>query len=412
MLLTFQIETFGCKSNQYDSQLWRRLFLDAGWMESADSADVCLINTCAVTAAAERQARQVIRRFKRENQRGILIVAGCYGQLAAQSLTKTNGVDLAVGIHNPLNVETVKRFLGLSFSNDGAEICDFSGHTRAFIKVQDGCSHACSYCIVPRARGGSRSRDLAEVAAEAQKLLDIGHRELVLTGIRLGDFKPSLSLLVSILGGLSGLARLRLSSLEPDDVNEELIDSIGRLSNAAKHLHLPLQSGSDRILSAMGRPYSVRQYRQWLERIQEKIPDITFGTDLMVGFPGEAEEDFRESLEAVLELPISHLHVFTYSRRPGTKAAVFPGQIPEAVKKERSQRLRQAFREKQLGYWQSLIGSREEVLFETGESGVWSGLSEHYFRVRVRSTEPLDNQLRRVRLASVRDDGLEGVLDP
>jgi threonylcarbamoyladenosine tRNA methylthiotransferase MtaB len=132
----------------------------------------------------------------------------------------------------------------------------------------------------------------------------------------------------------------------------------------------------------------------------------------MVGFPGEAEEDFRESLEAVLELPISHLHVFTYSRRPGTKAAVFPGQIPEAVKKERSQRLRQAFREKQLGYWQSLIGSREEVLFETGESGVWSGLSEHYFRVRVRSTEPLDNQLRRVRLASVRDDGLEGVLDP
>lgn len=412
MAKSFNIVTFGCKSNQYDSQLWRRLFLDAGWKESPEAADVCLVNTCTVTAAADRQARQAVRRIRKHNAGAKIIVAGCAGEVAAGAFAKMPEAGLVVGRHGRENAEKVNRFLGMADRSSGGGIDRFSGHTRAFIKVQDGCSHACSYCIVPRARGASRSRDLAEVVAEAQRLLAAGHRELVLTGIRLGDFKPSLGLLLATLSSLPGLGRLRLSSLEPDDVDRELVETLARLPKAARHLHLPLQSGSDRILAAMGRPYSLERYRETLGKVAGENPGVTFGTDLMVGFPGETEEDFMSSLRAAVELPISHLHVFSYSRRPGTRAAVMSGQVPEAIKRERSLRLREAFEAKRRCFWQGLVGGREEVLFESFEGGWWSGLSEHYFRVRTPSPEALGNQFRRVRLVSVGDDCLGGELEP
>lgn len=365
-----------------------------------------------VTAAAERQARQAARRARREAPKSLVILAGCAGEAAAAGFRRMKEIDLVVGRYGPSAVAAARRFLGANSASEPCGIDRFSGQTRAFLKVQDGCGHACAYCIVPKARGASRSRDLAEVVAEAGRLLDSGHREIVVTGIRLGDYRPSLSLALASLAGLPGLDRIRISSLEPDDVPDQLIDAISRYPKIARHLHLPLQSGSDRILAAMGRPYGIGQYRDLLERIKGCIPGMTFGTDLMVGFPGEAEEDFRASLEAALGLPISHLHVFSYSRRPGTRAAAMGGQIPEAVKKERSQRLREAFGEKQQRLWQGLVGGRESVLFETGEDGRWSGLGEHYFRVFADSPDSLRNQLRLVRLTSVLDEGLAGVIEP
>jgi len=412
MAKSFNIVTFGCKSNQYDSQLWRRLFLDAGWKESSETADVCLVNTCTVTASADRQARQAVRKLRRENPRCALIVAGCGVAVSPEAFSRMPEVDLAAGRYGPESIGKVARLLKLEAVRGPESIRSFAGHTRAFLKVQDGCGHGCAYCIVPRARGGSRSRDLASVVAEARDLLEGGHRELVVTGIRLGDFRPSLSLMLSALAGLPGLDRLRISSLEPDDVTDELVETVSRQTVIARHLHLPLQSGSDRILKAMGRPYLIGQYGELLDRISRSIPGMTFGTDLMVGFPGETEEDFRASLEAARQLPISHLHAFSYSRRPGTKAAVMPGQIPEAVKKERSQRLRESFREKQQGLRQDLVGKRETVLFETREGGRWTGLGEHYFRVLAGSEDGLHNRLRRVRLTSVCGEGLEGELEP
>jgi threonylcarbamoyladenosine tRNA methylthiotransferase MtaB len=408
----FSILTFGCKSNQYDSQLWRKVFEQAGWHESSDSPDVWLVNSCAVTAAAERQARQAVRRARREAPGSLVIVAGCAGDVDAESFGRMKEADLVVGRYGPPSVTSALRFLGAGHAAGPSGIDRFAGQTRAFLKIQDGCSHACAYCIVPRARGASRSRDLAEAVAEAVRLLDSGHREIVVTGIRLGDYRPSLSLALAALAGLPGLARIRISSLEPDDVADQLIETISRHPVIARHLHLPLQSGSDRMLKAMGRPYGIGRYRELLERISRRIPGMTFGTDLMVGFPGESEEDFRASLEAALGLPISHLHVFSYSRRPGTRAAAMGGQIPEAVKRERSQRLREAFSEKQHKLWHGLVGARETVLFETGRDGRWSGMGEHYFRVFADSPDDLHNRLRSVLLTSVQSEGLTGEVGP
>lgn len=405
---TFHIETFGCKSNQYDAQLWRRLFVDSGWSEAEVSPEVYLINTCTVTASADRQAKQTVRRIRRQQPSCTIVVAGCGPVAWPEAYSRMPEVDLAVGRYGPNSAAELTRFLDLQRTGSIDSIKVFSGHCRAFLKIQDGCSHSCAYCIVPQARGASRSRDLAEVVAEARGLLNSGHREIILTGIRMGDYRPSLPLVLSALAGLPGLLRLRLSSLEPDDVSDELVEAIGRHQIVARHLHLPLQSGSDRILAAMGRPYGIEQYREILKRISIKIPNMSFGTDLMVGFPGETEEDFRASLEAARDLPISHLHIFSYSRRPGTRAADMPGQIPQALKRERSHRLREAFRKKQESYWGSLVGRREDVLFESKQDGLWSGLGEHYFRVFVESDLDLFNRMATVQLTSLCDNGMTG----
>jgi threonylcarbamoyladenosine tRNA methylthiotransferase MtaB len=411
MTKTFQLISFGCKSNQYDSQLWRELLLQGGWQEGdGGQADIVLVNSCSVTAAAEEQARQAVRKCKKQNAKGKVIVVGCYGQLAHEALGAIPEIDLVAGPYNPDNVRTISKFLGLKDGATSLGISGFAGHTRAFLRVQDGCDHACSYCVVPRARGRSRSRDLAEAVAEARRLIDNYYKEVVITGIRLGDFKPSLRVLLRALASLPGLERIRLSSLEPDDVAMELVEAMAENPAVARHLHLPLQSGDDGILKAMNRPYTMGQYRSLLEDIRRQVPSMTFGTDIIVGFPGETEEQFGNSYRAVQELPITRLHVFSYSRRPGTPAAAMAGQIPTAIKKERSARLREMFRDRQMRYWESQQGSETAVLFERRDSRRWSGLGEHYFRVSVDSDHDLKNSLRPVRLTSADGEGMAGEL--
>ena len=408
----FNIITFGCKVNQYDSQLWRAALEQAGLSPSGPGqpADIVLINTCTVTAAADQQARQTLRKIKKQNQKTKIVVAGCYGQVNEKALKDISQADLVVGRCSPDNLLSVLCELGFSQKTAPEGIKSFSGHTRAFLKVQDGCDHRCSYCIVPLARGRSRSRELSDIMAEAGRLVGSGHKELVLAGVRLGDFKPSLRVLLKSIHDIPGLERIRLSSLEPDDASDDLIETIAELPKVARHLHLPLQSGDDKILKLMNRPYSMKYFSALLHKVKKAVPEMTFGTDIIVGFPGEGEQEFGQSYNAAKDLPLSQLHVFTYSKRPQTKAAEMPGQIPEGIKKERSQRMREMFAQKQHQYWGSLSGQSTPVLFESRGKGSWSGLSEHYFRVTVESDDDIKNKMLPVKLLTANDDGMSGAL--
>lgn len=404
----FQITTFGCKANQYDSQLWRTTLEDAGLRYVENRADLYLVNTCSVTLSAEQQARQAVRRIVRNNPSAKIVIFGCYGQLAASELQKINGVGLVLGRHSKEAAGQLLQWLDLSSDKLPFRIKTFHGHTRAFIKVQDGCNHRCSYCVVPLARGASRSRPLDEILGEARTLAAAGHRELVVTGVRLGEFKPSLGVLLRSLNVIPGLLRLRLSSLEPDDLSDDLMETMREIPLLARHLHLPLQSGSDAILRRMNRPYTASNYLGLLNRLRCAMPDITVGSDIIVGFPGETEELFGQGARNVMEMGFTHLHLFTYSRRPGTSAANMAGQIPENIKKERHHRLKDMFecaRQKQLA---ESAGSMERVLAESCQNGFWSGLGEHYQRIYFRKSGDVSNSMVRVHLLEPFQQGIRG----
>jgi threonylcarbamoyladenosine tRNA methylthiotransferase MtaB len=403
---TFHITTFGCKANQYDSQLWRTSLENAGLQYDAASPDILLVNTCSVTTAAEQQARQTIRKIIRNGPAARVVITGCYGQLSASELKKINGVDLVLGRYGKETAAGLLSWLNLGSNEIPSGIRSFRGHTRAFIKVQDGCNHCCSYCIVPLARGPSRSRPLDEILSEARALTVSGHRELVITGIRLGDFKPSLGLLLRSLKDVPGLERIRLSSLEPDDLNEDLIEAMQDTPALARHLHLPLQSGCDSILRVMNRPYTVAYCRELLAKLRRAMPGITIGSDVIVGFPGETEEHFGQSVRNIRELGFIHLHIFGYSKRPGTRAAGMPNQIPDSIKRERLQRLRDVYEKMQNEYFASRRGQAELVLAETCDNGMWSGFGEHYHKVYFRSEGDARNKLVRVRLSGPFQQGM------
>jgi threonylcarbamoyladenosine tRNA methylthiotransferase MtaB len=405
---SFQISTFGCKANQYDSQLWRTTLEKAGLVYADASPDICLINTCSVTASAEQQARQAVRKSIRGNPKAKTAIIGCYGQLAASALEKIDGVGLVLGRHSEMSARKLLDWLDIGSYKLPKGIKDFKGHTRAFIKVQDGCNHRCSYCIVPLARGASRSRPLDEILSEANALVASGHRELVITGIRLGDYKPSLGMLLRSLASIPGLVRMRLSSLEPDDLTDDLIDTMQDIPKLARHLHLPLQHGCDSILKKMNRPYTVDYYRELLEKVKRAMPDITIGSDIIIGFPGETEEHFGQGVRNIKELGFTHLHIFTYSKRPGTKAAVLPGQIPENIKKERLHRLKDMYATLQNGHFESLKGRRELVLAESYDRGLWSGFGEHYHKVYFRAEGNLKNSMVRISLTEPFQQGMSG----
>ena len=407
---SFQITTFGCKANQYDSQLWRATLENAGLRYDDDKTNIFLVNTCSVTSSAEQQARQTVRKIVRNNPSAKIIIIGCYGQLAAETLAKIDGVGLVLGRHSSEAAGQLLNWLGIGQDKVPSRIKTFHGHTRAFIKVQDGCNHRCSYCIVPLARGPSRSRPLDEILNEAQTLTASGHRELVVTGIRLGDFKPSLGILLRSLKDIPGLDRIRLSSLEPDDLSDDLIETMQGIPLLARHLHLPLQSGCDSILKKMNRPYSVAYYRELLDKLRRAMPDITVGSDIIVGFPGETEEYFGQSVRNIKEMGFTHLHIFSYSKRPGTKAALMAGQIPDDIKKERLHRLKDIHENLQQEYFSGLAGNVETVLAESRDKGLWSGFGEHYHKVYFRTDRDMKNKMVRVKLSAPYEQGLMGEL--
>lgn len=424
--------TLGCKVNQYDTEAMINLFTEAGYevVDYKEEADVYIINTCTVTHQGARKSRKITRRIKRKTPEAIVAVVGCYPQVAPEEVLEVSGVDLIVGTEGRKEiVDLVEQAQladePLNFVQSVMETDDFEEipiteskeRTRASLKVEDGCDHFCAYCIIPYTRGPVRSRELTDAVEEAKRLAQNGFKEIVLTGIHLGaygkDKEEELSLIDLIKGLLpiSGLERIRLSSIEATEVKSELIDLIAEEAKLCRHLHLPLQSGSNRILKAMNREYTTAEYASKIERIRAEIPEIAITTDVMVGFPGETEEDFIETYEFIEELGFSDLHVFKYSKREGTPAAKFSDQVHSKVKKKRSAKLRELGAEMAAEYRSRFQGKKLDVLLEEErdhQTDLLTGLTDNYLRVKVDDQDRYKGQLVDVNLVDTKDDYLVG----
>jgi threonylcarbamoyladenosine tRNA methylthiotransferase MtaB len=424
--------TLGCKVNQYDSDAMRTLFVKNGYRQAGEdeNADVYVINTCSVTSIGDRKSRQMVRRIRRSHPEAIIAVAGCYAQLAPEVFEKMGDVDVIVGVHNrshivdyveeakkrtdhkPLN-ETVDIMKVKTFENMSVDVTG-EVKTRAFVKVQEGCDNYCTFCIIPYARGKLKSRLQKDAVEEIKKLVSQGYREVVLTGIHLGNYGKdlhdgtSLATLVSELVKIPDLLRIRLGSVESVELSEELISIIKNEPKVCRHLHLPIQSGSDAVLKGMNRHYRLPQFKALIRELREKVPGIALTTDLIVGFPGETEENFLETLDTLKELKFSGIHVFPYSRRTGTPAATYPNQVTNEVKKERVHRVQELEKEISLEYRSQFMGKVVHVLAEEVKNGYFEGLTGEYIRVSIKDSHVERGHMYPVRIDMVTEDGLAG----
>jgi len=421
------IATLGCKVNQYESAALGETLARQGHtlVPFSATADCYIINTCTVTARTNYQSRQIIRKAIRKNPDAIVVVTGCYAQTAPGELAEIPGVSLIAG-HG--EKDQIPALIGHLLKNrlevrvgDIAEnrrysslaVTRFHDHTRAFLKIQDGCNAWCSYCIVPSARGRSRSLGEDQVLEQLRNLGQAGYREVVLTGIHLGaygkDLSPAVSLddLLRKVEGERPVERLRLSSIEPTEISADLISLLRQSTLLCPHLHIPLQSGDDAVLSAMGRHYSTAFYKALLVDLVGTIPDLAIGIDVIAGFPGEDEGAFERTVELIEALPVAYLHVFPYSERPGTPAAKMPDQVPPDEKKKRAEILRNLGARKREAFSRRFQGRTLRVLVEERSdrsSGLRKGFSDNYLSVHL-----INNKASQVNsLVSVRLEGLEG----
>ncbi len=423
--------TLGCKVNQFESEVMEGLFKEAGYeiVEHSQPADVYVINTCSVTSLGDKKSRQLIRRVQRQNPEAVIAVTGCYAQIAPEQIKAIEGVRVVLGTANRRRiVEYVEQaILQNGKIIDGVTdimkvrefedipILDMPTRTRAFLKIQEGCTNFCSYCIIPFTRGPLRSRPLDSVRREAEKLLANGFKEIVFTGIHLGaygrDFKDGTSLADAARAvlDLPGLRRLRLSSLESIELSDELLALLRDNPRFSHHLHLPLQSGSDYVLKRMNRHYDREEFARLLARVREAVPGVSVSTDVIVGFPGETEDMFSESLNYIRSLKFSRMHVFPYSPRTGTPAADMPDQVPEHVKKERVHRLQAVAGEMSQEYCRSYLGTIQRVLLETDTNGEKDGLTDTYIRVYTEAEGEL-GEIYDVRLERLYKDGVYGTI--
>ncbi|VBB06094.1 radical sam [Lucifera butyrica] len=422
--------TLGCKVNQYETEIMEGLFKQYGYQTAdfTECADVYVINTCSVTHLGERKSRQAIRRAVRSNPAAVIAVTGCYAQISAEQIAAIPDVDVIIGTRERQKivqlVEEARRSshrinavqdIMQADTFEDIPLFDTPGKTRAFLKIQDGCTNFCTYCIIPYARGPLRSRPLASIIREAEKLAEAGFQEIVLTGIHLGaygrdlDGQLTLAEAVKAVLRVDGLARLRLGSLESVEVPAEIIDIMQQDPRLCPHLHLPLQAGDNRILKAMNRHYSTEEYRRLVAGLQERVPDLAVSTDIIVGFPGETDEMFNNALAFIDNMNFSRMHIFPYSRRTGTPAAEYPLQVPEEVKKKRGRQMQDLARKKKAEFTQPFIGRTMEVLFETQVNGVIDGLTRNYLRVYAANHNTVQpGMIRNVQLEKPYQDGLWG----
>lgn len=409
---TIAFVTLGCRVNQYDTDSMRGLFLKAGYTEKDfhEEADVYVINTCSVTQVGEKKSRQLIRRAKKMNQDAAVIVTGCYAQLAPELLAAMPDVDAVIGTNERHRiVPIVDELLGqhrdepVTAVHDARQQEAFEEiplyptaveHTRADLKIQEGCNNFCTYCIIPYTRGALKSRRPDAIVAEAKRLTAAGFKELVLTGIHLGAYgreqedKPTLAYILRRLLAETEVQRVRLGSIESLEVDDDLVDVINGSERICPHLHLPLQSGSDAILKAMNRKYTKAEFIDLIETLRARIHHLTVSTDLILGFPGETETLFAETLDTLRLLRFSHIHAFPYSPRQGTPAAAMANQIPQAVKKQRVEIVNELSGEQKDELQQQMIGQTARVLIEKQTGAVGEGFSENYERVRVDGLTP------------------------
>ena len=427
--------TLGCKVNQSDTASMEGIFRRAGYevVDFGSPADVYLINTCVVTNTGQRKSRQIINRAVRHNPLSLIVVTGCYPQTAPEEVRAIAGVDVIIGNQERARiVELVEQAL----ENKQTEILDNvqkmtvdtkfeelgvgteTDKTRAFLKIQEGCNQYCTYCIIPYARGPLRSRSLESIRSEVAKLVEAGYKEVVLIGIHLGCYGKELAKegkhitlydAVQAVLSVEGMCRVRLGSLESVEVEPRLLELMANEPRLCKHLHLPLQSGCDKILQAMHRPYDTARFTQLLQQIRAQVPDVAITTDIIVGFPGETEEDFATTLAFAEKCGFAKMHIFPYSKRKGTPAEKMPNQVDEAVKGERAARLAAVDEKLHQAMLKQMVGKTEEVLFEQPVDAVYmEGLCGPYLRVVVPGTSELANTIAQVKITGIVDDWLTG----
>jgi threonylcarbamoyladenosine tRNA methylthiotransferase MtaB len=414
------ITTLGCKINQYDSAVIQsRLAEKHSFVPFEDQADCYVINTCTVTDRADWEARQLVRRAKRLNPGAKVLVTGCYAQVNPAEVARVPGIDFVVGLNRlddllryveepagqstQVAVSDVKRERGVAVLGTRA----LPGHTRAFLKIQEGCNYSCTYCIIPTARGLSRSVQPREVLEQVRQLAGAGYKELVLTGIHLGGYghdlipKIDLTALVEMIADSGLIARLRLSSLDPREVPDRLLDLIARSDIVCPHLHICAQAGDDEILKQMRRNYDTVYYRDLLQRVREGLPEAALGSDIIVAFPGESDAQFERSLEYFASLPLTYFHVFPYSPRRGTMAASLGDRVPGQVKKQRARRMRELGAHKKSEFCAGFIGRRVSVLIEDKvekQTGLRRSFSRNYLPVAVAGADDFLNRELDVRI--------------
>jgi threonylcarbamoyladenosine tRNA methylthiotransferase MtaB len=426
--------TLGCKINQYDtnSMVSHLRGEGHGVVNKPADADVIVVNTCTVTGRTDYKGRQLVRKAIHQNRSAVIIVTGCYAEVQAEKIAEIPGVDYVLGNTEKQEIaEWVSRgekretpLIRAGMISEarslGSEATDVhSGTTRAFLKIQDGCNHACSYCIIPRARGRSRSLPLSRVKQKIDLLAEEGFLEVVLSGIHLGvygqDLDPSVSLLDLLrdLEGETSIPRIRISSIEPNELTDGLLDLFAASRRLCPHFHLPLQSGDPDVLEAMNRPYGPEDFASLVHRIRERMPEAAIGVDVIAGFPGEGERAFSNTLELLEGLPVTYLHVFPYSPRPGTPAASFPDPVqPEQIRK-RAGVLRKMGTKKRLDFYSRTLHKEREVLVETKrdrKTGLLKGVSRNYVPVLFEGPDSLQARLVRVRIRAVEGRDVFGVL--
>lgn len=422
------LHTLGCKLNFAETATISRQFGERGFdvVHADDKADVCVINTCSVTDRADRECRQIVRRALRHSPEAFVVVVGCYAQLRPEEIAAIPGVDLILGTKEKFEIfEHAGGFQKLTCAQTfvsqvqnldtfvGASSTDSHDRTRAFIKVQDGCDYSCSFCTIPRARGTSRSTSIEQIVTEVQLAVERGFREVVLTGVNVGDYGrkdgQSLLALLERVTAVPALRRLRISSVEPNLLTDELLSFWASNPKLCKHFHLPLQAGNDTILQSMRRRYLTRLYANRVDAIRRLVPDAGIGADLITGFPGETEELYTHTYQFVLDLPVSYLHVFTYSPRPHTDAGLMPGQVEARVRYARGEQLRNLSARKRRAFHHRFLGLEREVLVEDQTSGdKWTGLTSEYVRVEFESTLDLQNQIVPVRITGIEGEHCTG----
>jgi len=422
--------TLGCKLNFSETSTIARNFTNEGFkrVEFEDSADIYVINTCSVTDNADKRFKTIVKQALKKNEDAFLIAVGCYAQLKPEELAAVDGVDLVLGATEKFNVTSYINDLS---KNDVGEVhsCEISDadfyvgsysigdRTRAFLKVQDGCDYKCTYCTIPLARGISRSDTLENVIHNAKEISSKGIKEIVLTGVNIGDYgkgefgnkkhEHTFLELVKELDKVDGIHRLRISSIEPNLLKDETIDFVATSNSFVPHFHIPLQSGSDALLKKMKRRYLRKVYTDRVSKIKEVMPNACIGVDVIVGFPGETDELFLETYNYLNDLDISYLHVFTYSERPNTEAVEMEGVVPKKVRAKRSKMLRGLSVKKRRAFYESQLGNTLTVLFESeNKEGYIHGFTENYVKVKTPWNPDLVNTLHTIKLTEIDSDGL------
>lgn len=394
--------TLGCKVNQYETESMEGLFKTYGYelVSFSEEADVYVINTCSVTQLGEKKSRQLIRRAHRMNPQAIVAVTGCYAQAEAETIRAMEGVGVVIGtrergrivelVEEVMASGQAQNVVGNIMEADTFEdipLTQWPLRTRAFLKIQEGCTNFCTYCIIPYTRGPLRSRPVDSIREEARRLAEGGFHEIVLTGIHLGAYGRDLTEDIDLADAAKAVLesgqvkRLRIGSLESIEVSPKLLDLLKKDDRICHHLHLPLQAGHDTVLKAMNRHYTAAEFKELLAHLLAEVPDLAITTDIIVGFPGETDEIFEETLAYVESLPLAGMHVFPYSRRKGTPAASYPNQVEESVKKERAHRMGQLAEKKARSYAETWLGKDVEILVERCSGGRIEGLSPQYIRI-------------------------------